>query len=274
MPPLEIAILAALGVVAGAAGTIIGAGGGFVVIPMLIFLGVTEPERITAISLAVIFFNSVSGSIAYARLGRIDYRAALAFAGANAPGAIVGALLTYLISGRLYSALFGSILAIVSLFLFLRPNPAVAPHRERPMPGHITHTLIERDGTRHVYSFKAWIGLTINFGIGFFASLMGIGGGILQVPTMAYLLNFPVHIAVATSTFILGIMALTASVVHVANGTIWQNLPFILPLAGGVMVGAQLGARIGKRIRSAWIIRGLAVALAIVAARVLVRVFE
>jgi uncharacterized membrane protein YfcA len=84
-----------VGVLIGAFGTLIGAGGGFILTPILLLVYPHEsPEIITSISLAVVFFNAFSGSVAYARMRRIDYRSGVLFALATIPGAVVGALTT------------------------------------------------------------------------------------------------------------------------------------------------------------------------------------
>jgi uncharacterized membrane protein YfcA len=86
-------LLIPLGFLLGAFGTLIGAGGGFVLVPVLLFLYPDEdPATITSISLAVVFFNALSGSLAYARQKRIDYRTGLAFAAAASRGRSRGRL--------------------------------------------------------------------------------------------------------------------------------------------------------------------------------------
>ena len=80
-----------LGFVIAAYGTLIGASGGFVLVPLLLLLYPKEsPEIITSISLAVVFFNAASGSVAYARMKRIDYKSGIIFSIATIPGAILG----------------------------------------------------------------------------------------------------------------------------------------------------------------------------------------
>jgi uncharacterized protein len=85
----------ALGFGPGLYGTLIGAGGGFVLMPVLILLfPIASPEQLTSISLAVVFFNALGGSEAYAIMRRIDYKSGLMFAVATIPGAIFGVLTT------------------------------------------------------------------------------------------------------------------------------------------------------------------------------------
>src|SRR5689334_10059087 len=87
--------LGVLGLAVGTFGMLIRAGGGFLLVPLLLLLYPDTPaSTITAISLAVVCVNATSGSIAYARLGRIDYRTGVIFALASAPGAVLGSLVT------------------------------------------------------------------------------------------------------------------------------------------------------------------------------------
>jgi uncharacterized membrane protein YfcA len=89
------------------------------------------------------------------------------------------------------------------------------------------------------------------------------------VPALVHLLNFPVHIATATSHLILAIMALTGTLVHVTTGSFAHGIRRTLFLAVGVVLGAQLGAPLSNRIHGDWIIRALALALAFVGIRIL-----
>ncbi len=101
--------LVPLGFVVGAYGTLIGAGGGFILAPILALLYPADsPELLTSISLAVVFFNALSGSAAYARMGRIDYRSGGVFAMATIPGAILGALVTSFLPRRLFDGVLGA----------------------------------------------------------------------------------------------------------------------------------------------------------------------
>jgi uncharacterized membrane protein YfcA len=88
-----------LGLFAGGYGTLIGAGGGFILAPTLLLIYPGEaPETLTVISLSVVFFNSLSGTLAYLRSGRIEFKSGSIFALATMPGAVVGALTTAAIS--------------------------------------------------------------------------------------------------------------------------------------------------------------------------------
>jgi len=259
-----------LGFVIGAYGTLIGAGGGFVLMPLLLLLYPDQsPEIITSISLAVVFFNALSGSWAYARTKRIDYKSGLLFAIASIPGAILGALSTAYIPRRLFNAVFGVLMIAASVILLLYPSRAKETIGNR-RSYHIARSLVEKDGSVHTFSYNPRVGVGLSFFVGYISSLLGIGGGIIHVPLLVHLLNFPVHIATATSHFILAIMALTGTVVHIVTGSFSHGVRRTITLAVGVLLGAQVGALLSNRVQGGWIIRGLAIALGFVGIRILI----
>lgn len=260
-----------LGFVVGALGTLIGAGGGFVLVPVLLLLYPdASPETVTAISLAVVFFNALSGSWAYAKMGRIDYKSGLLFAAATIPGAIIGALTTDCFPRRLFNSIFGVLLIAAAAYLFLQRKKGT-PETGRKGKRYVTRKVVEKNGTEHVFSYNLRLGTGLSLIVGYISSLLGIGGGIIHVPALVRLLNYPVHLATATSHFILAIMALAGTIVHVAKGSfshggVWETVF----LSVGVLFGAQAGAALSGRIHGVWIIRGLAIALGLLGIRILV----
>jgi uncharacterized membrane protein YfcA len=260
-------VLIPLGFAIGTFGTLVGAGGGFVLMPVLLLLYPNEgPEIITSISLAVVFFNTLSGSGAYARMRRIDYKSALLFSAATIPGAIFGALTTAFIPRRLFNVVFGLFMIAASIFLLLRPSPE--EKKESTAKHWFTRNLVEADGSCHTFSFNPITGVGLSLLVGYVSSLLGIGGGIIHVPILVHILNFPVHIATATSHLILAVMAFVGTAVHIVVGTfsrgIWETIFLII----GVLIGAQLGAQLSSRVHGDWIIRGLAIALGSVGIRI------
>jgi hypothetical protein len=268
-PILSYLWLIPLGFVVGAYGTLIGAGGGFVLVPVLLVMYPHEsPEIITCISLAVVFCNALSGSVAYARMGRVDYRSGLLFSAAAVPGAILGALTTAHIPRQTFDAVFGVFMVCGSCYLLYRPGiEDLTPHAKDGR--HIVCNLVEANGHRHSYSYNLSKGLLISFGVGFMSSCLGIGGGIIHVPALIGLLSFPVHVATATSHFVLAVTALAGTAVHIATGSFTRGIYRTISLSIGVLAGAQLGAVLSSRVQGAWIIRSLAVVLGLVGIRIL-----
>jgi uncharacterized protein len=264
MDPLPAAGLALIGLVVGALGTLIGAGGGFLLLPILAFLYPREsPDTLTALSLAVVCANAISGSAAYARLRRIDFRSGAIFALAGLPGALLGAWVTRFLDRRTFDPLLGGFLLVSGGWLLVRPR------HDHAAPAHPTRTLVERDGTIHAYSPRVVRGALLSLGVGFVSSLLGLGGGIIHVPLMVVFLGFPVHVATATSHFVLAILALAGVLVHAASGSLAPAWPRVLPLALGVIAGAQGGARLSGRVRDQAILRALGLGLALVGLRLL-----
>ena len=268
-------IIVTAGLLIGAIGTLIGAGGGFILVPLLlIFYPELEPETITAISMAVVSVNAISGTFAYARSGRIDYRAGVVFALYTIPGSILGVFTIQYIPQHLFNVLFGILLIGLSIYLFFRNRKAAA---SEPVikEGYTRHTLTDRKGNVYDYSYNPVIGNLVSVIVGYISPLLGIGGGIIHVPAMSNWLRFPVHVATATSHFILAVMATVSVITHAISGT-YDNeatVKMILLLALGVVPGAQIGALLSHKIKSNVIIQSLAVCLILVGVRILSRVF-
>ncbi|HET7568818.1 MAG TPA: sulfite exporter TauE/SafE family protein [Gaiellaceae bacterium] len=264
-------LLVALGVGVGAFGTIVGAGGGFVLTPVLLLLYPHETaQTITAISLTAVFFNAASGTAAYLHQRRVDVRSGIVFAAATLPGAVAGALLSGAVSRQLFDGLMGGVLALLALWLFVggrwRPRPARRGVHRR--------MLVDRDGLLHEYDVPVWQGALYSLGVGFVSSFLGIGGGVIHVPLLVRALGFPTHIATATSHFVLAWMAGTGTVTHAIAGSFagGHGLRRAAALSLGVVAGAQLGARASRRLGGHHIERALAVALLALAARLLLAV--
>jgi len=235
---------------------------------LLVYPG-TEPATLTAISLAMVFFNASSGSYSYARMGRVDFTSGLLFLLTGVPGAITGAYAIHWVPRQAFNFLFGLFLLVGGGFLFVRTY--LAGERKPRVRATFRRILIDAEGTHHSYAYNLALGMALSFAVGMASSMLGIGGGIIHVPAMVNLLDFPVHIATATSHFILAIMLLTATAIHLFDGALGrEELPHVLAIAAGAVVGAQVGARLSRRIHGRWIMRSLAVALSLVGVRILI----
>jgi uncharacterized membrane protein YfcA len=256
----------------GVFGTLVGAAGGFLLVPILLFLYPQEtPAAITSITLTVAFFNALSGSIAYGRLRRIDYRSGLLFSSASVPRAVIGASITTLLSRGIFQTLFGVTLLLVSIYLFIRPQ-----RHQNGTAGklvQVSRRMIDTDGNVIIYSFGLIKGVTIAFGVGLISGLLGIGGGIIHVPALTQLLSFPTHIATATSHFVVAITTLAAVITHIVSGVFTGGVRRAAVLSAGAIIGAQFGARLSQKVSGVLIVRLLAAGLAIVAIRLLVAPF-
>src|SRR5262245_42779664 len=162
-----------------------------------------SPAAVTAMSLAVVFFNAYSGTIAYMRMGRIDYYAGTLFSIAGAPGAILGVLLVHEVPRGLFEPLFGVLLIGMGGVLVYDPL-GTQPTQEGE------RLEVSRGRMRAGAIGSAYIAIL--------SSLLGIGGGIIHVPFLIRALRMPPHVATATSHFVLTFMALTGTATHVVLG--------------------------------------------------------
>ena len=242
--------LVLLGLLVGSLGTLIGAGGGFMLAPILLFLYPHDsPAVLTAISLTVVCANATTGSIAYARMKRIDYRAGLVFALAGLPGAVLGAWLSQGLDHRRFDLILGVVL-LLGAFVLLTGQTSDA---------HEVHW------TRG----RAVLGAVLSALVAFVSSLVGVGGGVLHVPLLVRVLDFPPHVATATSHFVLAILSLAAVLEHLRAGSLGPALGRTVPLAIGVIAGAPIGAKLSSKISGKWILRGLALGMALLGLRLL-----
>ncbi|MEO7313168.1 MAG: sulfite exporter TauE/SafE family protein [Chitinophagaceae bacterium] len=266
-------LLIIIGFMVGTLGTLIGAGGGFILVPILLLTNpALKPEIITAVSMAIVALNALSGTVAYAKAKRIDYKAGILFALFTIPGSIIGALTTKHISKNLFNILFGVILLLLAIYLFFKKAsnlPTLENNKTKKSWRH--HLVTDSSGKTYSYSYNNNLGLIISLLVGFISPILGIGGGIIHVPALVNWLKFPVHIATATSHFILLIMAVASVFVHIHEGS--YNDPaivrIIILLGIGVICGAQLGAYLSQKIKGQLIIRALALALGLVGLRIL-----
>jgi len=265
MSALFVLFLVLAGVGTGIYGTLVGLGGGFVVVPLLLYLYPEEsPRIITAVSLAVIFFNALSGTVAYARMRRIDYSTGLPYALATVPGALLGTWASRYVSREVFDLLFGLVLSAVSLFLLLSPRARLSLPR-----ANTQRVVVDGSGQVHAYRTNLGLGVGLSFLVGFVATILGLGGGVFHIPILIGLLQFPVHIATATSHFVLSIGTFSASMAHLFEGDYSGTWQIVLALGAGVVVGAQAGARLSQRVGGPLLMRLLAVALLAVGGRLL-----
>lgn len=250
-----------LGFAIGAFGTLIGAGGGFILVPLLLLGYHFAPPEAVGTSLSLVCLNAMSGSLAYLRQGRVDLALGWRFALATLPGALGGAWVTQSLSSRAFGQAFGLLLLAVAGLLFfgrtMGPSARAGARR-----------LVDAGGGAHHYRVDVWKGVLVSFVIGVMSSVFGIGGGIIHVPFLIVFLGLPVHVATATSHFVLSISALAGALAFLALGHV--NLPTVGLMGAGILVGAQLGARVSIGASGAIIRRILAGSLAIVGARMIV----
>ena len=255
-------ILVGLGLAIGAFGTLIGAGGGFLLVPLLVLGYHFPPAQAVGTSLSLVFLNAASGSVAYLRQRRVDLSLGWKFAAATIPGAIIGAFLTRSISSSAFNLLFGIVLVAIAALLF--SGIAMAPSSRAGV-----RQVVDASSEAHTYRVDVWKGIVVSLFVGFMSSILGIGGGIIHVPFLIVALSLPIHIATATSHFVLSISAFVGAATFLALGNV--DLRTVALMGVGILVGAQLGARASLRAGATLIRRILAGSLAVVGLRMILQ---
>ncbi len=242
--------LFAAGFVASVFGSMVGLGGGFVLVPILrLFLGFA-PADAAGTSLVLIVANSASGAFTYLLHRRVHLKIGLLVALGGIPTSILGAILALHIPANVYDAILAVILFAVAIDMFW--------NAERRMAGRPEHQHVHRIKGM---SYRAAFGLGLV--IGLFSSLFGLGGGIVLVPTFLYFSELPAHAISATSHFAILLTSPVGLVTHIVQHDVVGS--DVLPLVLGGLLGGPIGARLSLRLRSPQLLLAVAVALVVAA---------
>ena len=243
IPQELLALLAALG--AGVFGAIAGVGGGIVIVPLLVVgLGVPLHKAI-AVSLLGVIAISATASARYLEAGLVSRRIGLTLLVSTALGGIAGGFIAGLVDARLLAALFGIVLIAVALRMLFGREPVEPATVEDLGPLEFDATYVEpRTGEAVAYRVRNFgIGSVVSVFAGMLSGLLGVGGGIVNVPTMNSLMGVPIRVATTTSTYMLGATAAASAVLYFSRGEVEPAL------AGAVVVGSVIGSRIGSRLQ-------------------------
>ncbi len=236
-----------------------GVGGGFLMTPLLIFIGI-PPAVAVGSEANQIIAASVSGALAHMRRGNVDFKMGLVlviggFAGSGV-GVVIFTLLRQLGQVELLIALSYVVFlgSIGALMLFESGRTML-----RRQAGTATRGKLHQHMWLHGLPFKmrfrrsrlyisAFVPLGIGFLVGILAAIMGVGGGFIMVPAMIYLLGMPTAVVVGTSLF--QIIFVTANVTFL-QATTNQTVDIVLALLllAGAVIGAQLGTKFSGRLR-------------------------
>jgi uncharacterized protein len=243
---IELIALAA-SVLAGGFGALVGVGGGLIIVPLLVALGI-EVHVAIGVSLLGVISVSTAGSVSYLKQGFVHVRLGLTLLVATAAGGIVGSYLAGLLDARTLSGIFGFVLVLVALQMLRgRTRPAAEVVGE-PGAWEIDASYIEPT-TGETVEYRArnvGVGTVVSLFGGTLSGLMGVGGGIVNVPTMNVLMGVPIRVATATSTFMLGATATSGAILYLARGQVEPMLAAAVVV--GVLAGATVGARFSRRL--------------------------
>ena len=276
MDPIALLIIFFVSVFVGVVTSMLGIGEGVLLVPFLT-LGLGLPIQIAiATSLVSTIGNSSAASMTYVKDGRLNLRLALWFAITATIGAIIGARAAAQIDRTLLTEIFAVALVVTALVMILRHkqvdgvqrNELLHTHTDRlQLDGSYTNAVPGRTSNYHVK--RPLLGLLSGFVAGNASGLLGIGGGIINVPVMTIGMRVPIKVATGTSALVIGLTTAVGAVIYYANGFVQPLLAAIVLEA--VFAGALLGPRIQGKTRNDALTAIFAAVLVVLAALMLLK---
>lgn len=279
-----------VGFAIGAMGTVIGAGGGFLIVPLLMLAFHVSPAQAAGTSLIAVTVTAVIATLSFARQGKVDWTGGLFLSATGYPGTLLGAWVGTRVHAQLFSTVFGLVLLLLAAWMIHRTvrtsrreakgtgaeaetaaadEPDGTGAQPSPRPAWcLCRRLVEVHGEVRSFCFFMPLAALFSFGIAFLGGMLGIGGGPLLVPAMIFALQYPVHIATATSPFIIALTAAGATAVHLHTGHILLDRAAALSL--GAVAGAPTGAWLNRTLNSRHILLLLSIVLLLLGLRLLI----
>jgi uncharacterized protein len=258
---VHVILLGVVGLVGGTFGAMVGLGGGVFIIPALsLFLGVPIHNAISA-SLIAVVATSTTAAAAYVRDDLTNMRLGMTMETMTVAGALVGGFVGATLSKGVLSAVFGSVMIAVSVYMVVAKRAVRAPLAKDADLGVLGHSYLDRN-LQQVVSYRVQrlpLGMGVSGIAGVVSGLLGVGGGFLKVPVMVLGMGIPVRAAVSTSSFMIGVTACASSAVYLSRGLI--DPAVAVPVVLGTTVGAYFGSKLTLRVRSSVLTVLLAVVL-------------
>ncbi|MDH5748688.1 MAG: sulfite exporter TauE/SafE family protein [Rhodospirillales bacterium] len=233
-----------------------GVGGGFLMTPLLIFIGI-PPAVAVATEANQIVASSMSGVLAHWRRGNVDFKMGFALLIGGVIGSSFGVWLFALLRGLGHLDLvikisYVGFLGIIGTLMLIESGRALLRRKQKAPPKRKTHYWMHglpfkvRFRRSKLY-ISALLPIAIGIVVGLLAAIMGVGGGFVMVPAMIYLLGMPTSVVVGTSLFQIIFVTANVTVLQSVNTQTVDILLALILLAGGV-IGAQFGARAGNKL--------------------------
>lgn len=256
---MEVVVEVVVGLVVGVVLGALGAGGGIITVPALVYLLDQPPAVATTASLVIVGITSIVALVGQSRAGRVRWADGLAFGILGAGGALLGSRVAALADPGLTMWLFTALLLVVASVMWHR---ARVQHRTDPEDvgrGWLTWRPFSIDLRRAV------VVLAVASGSGVMTGFFGVGGGFAIVPALILMLGLPMSLAVGTSLLVITINSATGVLGRLGGGL---DLPWdlIAVFTAAAIVGTLIGGRVGRRLDPSVLQRAFAVMLVLVAA--------
>lgn len=278
---LDLLLLLGMGLSIGVLSGLFGIGGGFILTPMLIFLGV-PPSVAVGTGAAQVVASSISGAISHWQRRNVDVKMGAVLIAGGILGSVLGIRLQQILKalGQLdffIAATYVVMLGVVGSLMLIESTSALRSAKSGALPSKRRdehHSFLQRLPLKLRFrASKLYVSAVPPFVIGAFVGLltaiMGIGGGFLLIPALIYMVRLPTRLAMGTSAFqIIFITAITTMMQAAQNQTV--DVMLAAPLILGGVIGAQFGVQLGNRLKAEQLRLGLALLVLAVAGRMAV----
>ncbi len=254
LDPLQFFAITLTGsIIAGMLGSLLGLGGGIIVIPMLTLLMGIDIRYAIGASVVSVIATSSGAAVAYVRDRMTNLRIGMFLETATTTGAITGAFIGGIISGQALYIIFAVVMAYSALAMFRKRHDElpvdVESHpwaRRLRLAGAYPEATLGKVVPYEVAGVP--LALALMYVAGTVSGLLGIGSGSLKVPAMDLAMKLPMKVSSATSSFMIGVTAAASAGVYFARG---DMVPLVVaPVAMGVLLGATIGAKLMVRLRN------------------------
>ena len=259
---VNILLVFAMGGLVGVLSGIFGVGGGFLMTPLLIMLGI-PPTVAAASDSNQIVGASTSGTLAHYKMDNVDFKMGILLLIGGVTGSALGVQLIKVLrrmgnADFLITVTYVLMLGFVGAYMFIEslqtmrqkktPEQEAAPAKESRYARLVSKLPWQMDFEKSGVRLSVIMPLGLGVFVGVLAAIMGVGGGFIMVPVMVYLLRMPMHVVVGTSLFQI---LFTCIGVTIMQATTNHTVDFILAvvLLLGSTLGAQLGAKVSKRLK-------------------------
>ena len=263
-------LLPIIGLLVATLGTLVGLGGGFILVPiLLIMFPEASASTISSISLTVIFLNAVSATVGNYRAGRIDFRTASLLSIGAIPAAAVGALVANNVDRTTFDFCMGLMLLLGSLYVLWRSYKAQAMQwwNFQVANREITERIFNGRSFRIRFYVNTFMATAISPISGFISSFFGIGGGVVNVPAMTFLLKMPPRVVAPTAMLLLVLTSSSSLVTRILTDQYQEGWARAALLGIGALIGAQIGIYLSSKVNQKFILIVLSISMSLVGVR-------
>ena len=233
--------------IAGIIGSLLGLGGGIILVPALTILFDMPMHEAIGVSFIGVLVNSSSSSLVYIKNRITDMRLSSILELGAVTGSIIGAYTALFIDSNVLSAVFGLVLGYVAIDMYRKLKKNSEDNNIKSRSDDEREYFDESTNKTITYSvIREKEGTILSIIGGIFSGLLGLGGGAIFVPIMNRIMKVPIKVAIATSSFMIGVTSLVGALIFFNNGFI--DVVIASPIILGIFFGAQIGSRINKTI--------------------------